>query len=64
MATLHDNLKTNMAAIVNKGYLFDKPMKCFAFLFAYCFYVYFLRSYECHCSGHPCYGQLTPVKTR
>ena len=27
-------------------FLFDKPIKCFAFLFTFCFYVYFSRSYE------------------
>ena len=26
--------------------LFDKPIKCFAFSFTFCFYVYFSRSYE------------------
>ena len=26
--------------------LFDKPIKCFAFLFTFCFYVYFSRLYE------------------
>ena len=27
-------------------FLFDKPIKCFAVLFTFCFYVYFSRSYE------------------
>ena len=27
-------------------FLFDKPIKCFAFLFTFCFSVYFSRSYE------------------
>ena len=27
-------------------FLFDKPIKRFAFLFTFCFYVYFSRSYE------------------
>ena len=27
-------------------FLFDKPIKCFAFLFMFCFYVCFSRSYE------------------
>ena len=27
-------------------FLFDKPINCFAFLFTFCFYVYFSRSYE------------------
>ena len=29
-------------------FLFNKPIKCFTFLFAFCFYVYFSRSYESH----------------
>ena len=29
-------------------FLFDKRIKCFAFLFTFCFYVYFSRSYESH----------------
>ena len=29
-----------------RSFLFDKPMKCFAFLFTFCFQVYFSRSYE------------------
>ena len=28
--------------------LFDKPIKCFAFLFTFCFYVYFSKSYKSH----------------
>ena len=27
-------------------FLFDKPIKCFALLFTFCFYVYFSRSFE------------------
>ena len=27
-------------------FLFDKPIKCFAFLFTFCFYIYFSWSYE------------------
>ena len=27
-------------------FLFDKPIKSFAFLFTFCFYVYFSRSYD------------------
>ena len=29
-------------------FLFNKPIKCLAFLFTFCFYVYFSRSYESH----------------
>ena len=38
-------------------FLFDKPIKCIAFLFSFCFCVYFSRSYEsrpkCHLGCFP-----------
>ena len=44
-------------------FLFDKPIKCFAFLFTFCFCVYFSRSYESRSiafsKGHSEYAPIT-----
>ena len=32
-------------------FLFDKPIKCFAFLFTFCFHVYFSKSHESRSSN-------------
>ena len=44
-------------------FLFDKPIKCFAFLFTFCFCVYFSRSYESRSiarAPHPSSPSLNP----